>query len=209
MPVIRRPKASDVAKIGVTRALTTAMKAAPLWSSAPAVQAAAATWNTVADTLESNARAIADARSTLATLEASQRANRQDWRTATLQITGAVAVACQGSPDLVQSLGFDVYKHVPAVAQGAPTELAALPGKVPGEAVVSWQRGTAKNGFVVQRATDPADPTTVSLPLPWTKTRYTIEGPSRSIVHVRVAAIDATSPVGMGPWSDWVACTVR
>jgi hypothetical protein len=28
-------------------------------------------------------------------------------------------------------------------------------------------------------------------------------------VYFRVAAIDPTSSTGIGPWSDWVACTAR
>jgi hypothetical protein len=76
--------------------------------------------------------------------------------------------------------------------------------------VVVWQRGTAKHGFVVQRAADVANPATYASAVPCTKTKYTLTGAqSATVVHFRVAAIDPTAPAGVSPWSDWVACTVR
>ena len=101
--------------------------------------------------------------------------------------------------------------HVAPVAQDvAPSGLNTQPGTVAGEAVLSWPKGTAKRGFLVQRATDPANTATYSAAIPCTKTKYTIEGekPS-SVVYFRVAAIDPTKTAGLGPWSDWVAVTVR
>jgi hypothetical protein len=76
--------------------------------------------------------------------------------------------------------------------------------------VLTWARGDARHGFVVQLARDPASPATLSVPVPCTRSRFTFTGgtPS-SIVHLRVAAIDPTSPTGIGPWSDWIAATVR
>ena len=58
--------------------------------------------------------------------------------------------------------------------------------------------------------TDPANAATYSAIVPCTKTRYTLGGaPSGSIVHLRVAAVDATLPSGMGPWSAWASGTAR
>ena len=209
-PVIRKSTSTDVAKVTVTRSITTSMKAAPQWNASSALQAAVATWNVAADDLELNATVLADLRSKLVTAEASQRASRQSWRVAKTQVTAIVAVVCGGSPDQVHALGFDVLTRVGATAQAAPSGLVTLPGTAAGEAVVSWQRGSARHGFLVQSATDTANPATISASIPSTKTKLTITGAkSLSVVHFRVAAIDATSPMGMSPWSDWVACTVR
>jgi hypothetical protein len=209
-PVIRKPKGTDGAKVTVTRSVTTAMKVTPQWNASPTLQAAVTAWNAAADSVESNAKSIADTRTKLATLEANQRANRQSWKATTKQVTGIVSVVCEGSPDLVHALGFDVFTHVGAIAQVAPSGLVTLPGTVVGEAAVSWQRGTAKHGFLVQRASDPANPATIAAAIPCTRTKYKIEGAvSSSVVHFRVAAIDPTTPSGTSPWSDWVACTVR
>jgi hypothetical protein len=210
VPVIRKPKATDSEKITVTRTIVTAMKGTSQWSSSPALQAAAANWSSLADSLESNAKAIADARKALEGLVAKQRVTRQGWRVATKEVTGNVAAVTQGSADLVHSLGFDVITHAQPAAQPAPIGLVPLAGTAAGEAEVTWQRGTARHGFIVQRATDVANAATYTVPVPCTKVKYTIEGaPSASVVHVRVAAIDPRSSTGAGPWSDWVSCTVR
>jgi hypothetical protein len=207
-PVIRKPKNTDGEKISVTRSMTTAMKSAPLWNTSPALQTAVQAWNTVVDAVESNAKSIADAKTHLATLEATQRAHRHDWGVATKQVTVVATVACQGSPDQVHSLGFDVQTRVSAGQQPAPSGLVTVPETVGGAAAVSWQRGTARHAFLVQHATDVANPATVSAPIGCTKTKFTLAAPSGSIVHFRVAAIDPTVPTGLSPWSDWVACTV-
>jgi hypothetical protein len=209
LPVIRKPKDTDAEKISITRQITSAMKVAPLWNASPALQAANNAWNAAANAVESNATSVKEARSKLATLEATQRANRQDWAAATKQMIATAGIAAQGSPDQVQALGFDVFTRVALGPQPAPSGFAALPGTVAGEAVVAWQKGTARKGFLVQRASDPANPATFGAPIPCTKTKFKVEGEkSSTVINFRVAAIDTSSPTGIGPWSDWVACTV-
>jgi hypothetical protein len=124
---------------------------------------------------------------------------------------GTVSVVCEGSPDTVHLLGFDVFTHVGPISQVyAPSGLVSLPATVAGEAAISWQRGTARHGFLVQRATDTANAGTYSAVIPCTKTKYKTEGEkSSTTVYLRVAAIDPTTPAGLSPWSDWVACAVR
>ena len=74
----------------------------------------------------------------------------------------------------------------------------------------SWDKGIAIHGFVVQHATDPANPATVSGSIPWTRTTFKIDGlPSKANVSVRVAAIDPASPEGQSPWSAWVVGNAR
>ena len=119
----------------------------------------------------------------------------------------AVEVISQGSADAVHALGFDVSTHVVVGPLPAPSGVVARPGTVGGEAVVSWDKGSARHGFIVQHATDVANPATVST-IPCTKTKFTLEGATPlSTVHFRVAAIDPTT--GVSPWSDWVTSTVR
>jgi len=83
-------------------------------------------------------------------------------------------------------------------------------GKAAGEVVLTWHRGNAAHGFLVQHATDVANPATYSLLMASTRAKYTLKGAqSSTIVHFRVAAIDPASATGASPWSDWVAGTVR
>ena len=209
-PVLKKSRVTDAEKVSVTRSTTTGMKAAPQWSTSPALQAASTAWNAAADAVESNGKIVADLRTQLAAAEAAQRTNRQVWTFATKQLTAQVAVTAEGSSDAVHALGFDVITRGGPIAQVAPEGLHTAPGKVLGEGIFTWKRGTARHGFLVQHAADPSNPATVSPPVPCTKTKYKIEGAvSATIVHFRVAAIDTTSSTGSGPWSDWVACTVR
>ena len=209
-PVIKQSRRTDAAKVTVTRSTTTAMKAAPQWSTSPALQAASTAWNTAADAVESNAKIVANLKSQLAVADAAQRTNRQSWNVATKQMTALVAVTAEGSPDVVHALGFGVVTRAAPVAQVAPSGLNTAPGTVSGEAILTWKRGTARHGFLVQRAADPANPATFIAGVPCTKTKYMIDGaPPSTVVHFRVTAIDTTSSTGTSPWSDWVACTVR
>jgi hypothetical protein len=84
------------------------------------------------------------------------------------------------------------------------------PGKGLGEAVFAWKRGSARHGFIVQHATDVANPATISGNIPCTRAKYTLKGGQPlMLVHFRVAAVDPTVEGGHGPFSDWVAGMAR
>jgi hypothetical protein len=210
MPTIRKPKSSDVTKVATTRSTTTAMKGSSLWGGSPELQAANTAWNSAADSLESNAKAISNLRSQLATLEASQRTLRVGWTAATKRMMGIATVVCQGSADNVHALGLDVFAHVPIGALATPTGLTGKPGSLPGQALLAWHRGVAKHGFLVQHATDVANQATWSVLIASTRAKYTFDGGQpQSTLHFRVASIDPTSSTGTSPWTDWVAVTLR
>ena len=134
----------------------------------------------------------------------------RDWKAATGQVLATAASVCQGSVDQVRALGFEVRTHNPVGALPAPTGLTVTPGKDLGEVVFAWNRGSARHGFIVQHATDVANPATFSGNLPCTRLKYTLKGaPPSSTVHFRVAAIDPSSETDLGPFSDWVAGVTR
>jgi hypothetical protein len=125
-------------------------------------------------------------------------------------LQSAIEVFAAGSVDVVKSFGFEVMGHTPATPQLAPTELTVNPGKAAGQLAVGWKKGEARHGFVVQHATDLANQASYSAMLPCTRTKTTLGGlPSGTVVQVRVAAVDPTTPTGMSPWSDWRSGTVR
>jgi hypothetical protein len=170
----------------------------------------AAAWNTAADTIESTAKAIHDLRAQLAVLMAAQQGHRRDWSAAQKRVISESEVVTQGSADQVRELGFDVLTRIGPGLLAAPVVISAVSGKAVGEAVLTWHRGLAKHGFIVQRATDLANQATYSSPEPRTKAKYTlVGGNSGAVVHFRVAAIDPASPSGQSPWSDWAVATVR
>ena len=209
-PVLHKPMQTDVEKVQATRSTTQSMQASASWSAASDVQAATKVWNTAADSIEANAKVIAQLKDQLKTAESKQRTYRRDWRAARAQVLGSVNVFCAGSADAVKAFNFDVRSHAFIGAQAAPENLTVASGKDPGDATASWSRGTAHHGFVVQYATDVATPASYSALTPCTKTKYTVSGlPSGSNVHFRIAAVDPTSKSGIGPWCAWAAGTAR
>jgi hypothetical protein len=119
-------------------------------------------------------------------------------------------VLCNGSAEKVTGLALDVETRARLGALGAPADLAVNPGAGSGEVAASWLRGNARHGFVVQHATDAANPATYAPPMPWTKTRFTLGGLApNATVSFRVAAIDPTSATGASPWSAWVVGNAR
>jgi len=211
VPVLRKPKANDAAKVASARATVTAMQASGLWNTNPALQATGTAWNTVTDALDANVKVVADLRNKLAAAVSAQRALRRDWTDAMRHTTASVAVATQGSADQVHELGFDVRTQaMPGNGLAVPSGLTTVVSKTVGEAIVKWARGQARHGFIVQHATDVANAATISLPIPCTKATFKLQGlPSGSIVHVRVAAIDPTSPSGHTEFTDWVPVSAR
>ena len=195
----------------VTRDVTSAASKNPGWQQAPDLQAVSKAWNQIADSIEGNATVVAGLRSQLKIAEAKQHTLRRAWRVTKKQVLSTVDVLCAGSADDLRAYGFDVLQHgVPGQPIAVPGDLSTTPGKGSGEVSAKWPKGDARHGFIVQHATDVANPATFSAPMPCTKCKLTLTGqvPATS-VHFRVAAIDPSSPTGQTAWSAWVAGTVR
>jgi hypothetical protein len=209
MPAIRKPRRTDADKLTLTRSMSDTIKASPEWGAAIDVQAATNGWNTAADAIDAQAKMVASLEDQLNTAVSHLGVLRRDWQAATKHLTSTVNVFCKGSVNRVKAFGFDVVTRGTRTPLVAPSDLAATKGKTLGAVNASWSRGSARNGFVVQHAMDPANPATYSAFVPCTKPRYTLEGaPSGSLVYLRVAAVDPTEKSGLGPWSEWTGGTV-
>jgi len=207
---IRKPKGTDAQKVTVTQATIQGMQASPSWASATDLQAAVKPWGAAATALGANTTAIANLRKQLAQAEATQLTLRRDWQLNMSHVLSVATLFCAGSADTMKSLGLDVVLHGRIGALGTPADLAVKPGRVSGEVAASWTRGNAIHGFLVQHATDPATPATVSLPQACTKATFKLDGmPSGANVSFRVAAIDPSSSTGQSPWSAWVAGSAK
>lgn len=208
---VRLATLTDAQKVSVARDVMASAKVAPGWVTAPELQAAFAAWNKAADEIEAQASQIGQLRLALQTLETKQLGSRRSWRAGKKQVLGAVDVLCAGSADDLKAYGFEVLSRTSPGAQIAtPDGLKTASGKVLGDVTVSWPKGSARHGFVVQHGTDVANSATYSAPIPCTSRKFTLKGGvSGSIVHFRVAAIDPSSPTGMTAWSAWVSGTVR
>ena len=209
-PYIKAPRKTDKQKVSVTRSVTTSMQGSPAWNSDPALQAASTVWNQRADAIEAGAKVVSDLHSKLKTAEGALLGLRRDWSVATQHMVATVAIHCNGSADEAVALGFDVQTRAPKVPQTAPADLAVQPGKAAGEVVATWSKGTARNGFIVQHATDVANPATIAAPAPSTRPKFTLKGAqSLSTVFFRVAAIDPMVEAGRSDWSAWVSGSAK
>ncbi len=210
LPVITKPKDTDVEKVQCTQSMVAAMEACAGWAAAGDVQTAVKVWTASADAIDANATTIAGLRDQLRTAEGKQLTLRRGWQAATLQVLSTVNVFCNGSADALKAFGFGVREHGAIGARAAVEGLTVATGAQVGQVVGEWPRGTGTLGFAVQWATDPASATTYSAITPCTKTRHTVSGsPSGTVVYLRVAEIDPTTPTGIGPWGAWAAGTAR
>ena len=210
-PTLKQATRTDAQKVNVAHATTTSMAQSPLWGGAGDVQSAAKAWSQSADDLDGNAKVIANIKLQLAAAEAKQLTLRRNWRVCKRHVLSTVSIVCAGSADAVKGFSFAVITRTPASLLAAVEGITSSQGAATGEATIEWPKGLARNGFLVQHATNAADATTYSAPIACTKTRYTLAGasPSGSSVSFRVAAVDPLAPSGQSPWSVWVAATVR
>ena len=159
---MKKSTATDALKVSVTHSLAQAMQQSPDWASATDVQSAVKVWGKDADSIDANAKAIANLRAQLKAAEAQQEGLRRDWQASKKQVLSTVTVYCGGSADKVKGFNLDVVTRARLGALATPTSLAVNPGKVQGEVVSSWAKGLATHGFLVQHATDPTNAATVS-----------------------------------------------
>jgi hypothetical protein len=210
-PTIKKPTITDAQKVDVAHSTTASMAKSPLWVTSLDVQAAAKAWSQTADDLGSNAKIISDLRNQLKAAESKQQGNRRSYRACKRQVLSTVSLVCAGSADDVKGFSLDVITRAAASLLAEVTGITTSPGKAVGEATAKWLRGLARNGFLVQHATNAADPVTYSASIACTKIKYTLggAGPSGSSVYFRIAAVDPRSPAGQTPWSAWVVATVK
>ena len=204
VPTIRQPKERDADKVALTTQLHQSVTASPDWAQATAVQTALASLDGDAQKIAAILAQIDGLRGQLATALTQLVGVRRDWGTSLKHLLGTVQVYSKGSVDVVKGFGFEVRSASALGPLPTPTNLVLSKGKAIGAVTAKWDRGMGRHGFVVQHATDSANPATFSTPQAWTKTKLTIGGlPSGSTVSFRVAAIDPSSPSGSSPYTPW------
>ena len=210
-PTIHKPTTTDAQKVNVTRDTTTAAKQSAGWATAQPFQAAVAVWNKAADDIDANALVLSGLRAQLKLANAKQLVVRRAWSAARKQVYGTLDVQCAGSADDVKAFGFDPIVRVQATLPNAtPGPIVTKAGTLSGEVVISWPKGTARHGFLVQTATDAGNPASYSVVIACTKTKLTIDGFTPGAhVFVRVAAVDPSSKTGQTAWTAWVSATAR
>jgi hypothetical protein len=209
-PKLNKPKVTTVDKVSFTRSFSTSFKASPQWSTATELQGAVTSWNTTADALEANAATITLLRDQLRTAMLTRRSQLQQWGIETTHVVSCVTVLAGGDAEVLHGLGVEAVLPSAHVALAVPGPIVIVPGSISGQAKVTWTSSADHHGYVLQHASDVANAATISNSVVCTKRRFLLTGAlAASVVHVRVAAIDPSSPTGQTEWSEWFAGSVR
>jgi hypothetical protein len=208
-PTSKKPFNTDDEKITCEHEHVDALKASSHWATATDVQSAASAWGATTDQLDTNAKLITKLHGDLAAATTVQTALRIKWLSGRTHTISAVRAFAGGDPTIIADMGFTVLtRAAPGSEITAPTGIVTSPGTISGEALFAWDEGANRHGFVVQHATNPADPSTFSAPIPCTSPDFALDGqPPGAVVHLRVASIDPAVKGHLTDWSPWVAGT--
>ncbi len=185
-----------------------AIKASVNWGlpAAAPLQTAVGFWATENTNLTTGAALVASLEKQLAAAHAAQLTNLRRWGTRRVGVLNALNVLCDGSKDMMATFGVAVAEPAAHVAASVPVDLKSVKSATTGVAAVKWW-GTPKNadGFMVQHATNTADPTTYSAAIPCTKRSFQLPGQTpAATIYFRVAAQDPSLPGGVTAWTAWV-----
>jgi hypothetical protein len=208
-PTSKKPFQTDDEKITGQREHMDALKASSHWATATDVQSAASAWAATTDQMDTNGKQIAKLHSDLATATSLQTTLRMKWLSGRKHTITSVGVFASGDPTIITDLAFTVLTRAAVGSEiTVPTGIVTSPGTVQGEVLFAWDEGSNRHGFMVQHATNPADPTTYSATIPCTAPSFTLDGQTPgAVVHIRVASIDPALKSHVTDWSPWVAGT--
>jgi hypothetical protein len=179
-------------------------------ASAPEVQTNLKAWALVLALLATNNTTKASAKGQLTQAETAEPALMRRCRVRRNLVLGAVQAFGDGAAQVVQSLNVAVATRVPKPLAITPVNLHPMKKKMPTYASVRWNPTPGAHGYLLQHATNPADPTTYAAPISVTAAKYHLTGQTPGVtVYFRVLACDARLvPTGQSAFTAWVAVVV-
>jgi hypothetical protein len=121
----------------------------------------------------------------------------------------AVTVFAAGSKDVIKSFSFDVAERGESPLETTPVNMRGVRSKVTGTATWKWQTHPGNHGYMFQHATNPADPTTYSVPVYGKPGTFALPAQTPgATLYARVAAFDARLPGRQTDWTAWAAVLV-
>jgi hypothetical protein len=208
-PVLTKPSNTPAEKVSAANIHIAAVKNSADWATATEVQTAAAAWSTENDNLAAGNKLVAECKSTLAAAQANLLTLKRRWELRKNGLLNAVNAVCDGSKDKVQGFGLGVVVRKPQQAAEVPEGLRGKRSKTVGTVTVVWPTRRHNRGFLVQYATDPANPATYSVPRASSKGKFELAGQTPgATIYFRVLAFDPWSPNGQTDYSPWVAAMV-
>jgi hypothetical protein len=203
------PTSTPVEKVDTGNAAIAGVNGSPELAAAPEVQTALGLFATENDNLDANNKKKEDLRQQLSQAEAEGVTIARRWNLRRKGLLNAIDVHCDGSKEKVQRFNLGVVERGKLPPAAVPAGLHQAHGPKPTTVVVAWDKTKGADGYVVQHATDPADPATYAAPAICKRTRFALPGQAlAATIHFRVAAIDPDLPGGQSEYAPWVAATV-
>jgi hypothetical protein len=177
--------------------------------SASDVKATATAWNASLILLQTNNTNKAKARADLDLALSNEPSLVRDCNLNKRQMLAAIDVFSKGSKDTVKSFNVEVEARQTRPEATVPANLRAMKVVMPTHARVRWDPTLGAEGYMVQHATNTADPSTYAAPVRTTGARYDLGGQTAgTTVYFRVAALDTALPGGQTAFSAWVAVVI-
>jgi hypothetical protein len=206
----RKSYGTDAEKIDACTDQTTAMAASPDWANAADLQKSAAAWTATTAAMKTTITSIDGLRAQVAQLIVTLNTQRGTWIANRKATISALSLYCNGSAKMIEGFGADVFTHTVGGTILVPSGLSTMPGVNAGTVDFMFDDTVNRYGFVVQFATNIADPTTYSPQIPCHQGFFSLDGQtSGATLQFRAAAVDPTQRFHMTGWSPWVAGTVH
>jgi hypothetical protein len=177
-------------------------------AAAPDVQAAIIPWTAANTALDTNNKSKAAGKAAVALAETNQPILMRRWGVRKDAVMVAIAAYGDGSKDLVQTF-VAVEEREPPPPAVVPVNLRAMKVNKPTIASVRWDPTPGARGYLLQHATNPADPTTYSAAISTPGARFHLPGQApATMVYFRVLACDPALPNGQTAYTAWVGVAV-
>jgi hypothetical protein len=179
-------------------------------ANAPEVATNLKAWGVVLTALATNNTSKSAAKTQLSLAETAEPALMRRCRVRRNLVLGAVQSFGDGAAQAVQSLNMAVEEREPTPLAITPQNLRSMKKKVPTSAAVRWDPTPGAKGYLLQHATNPADPTTYSPQISLTAAKYYLGGQTPgATVYFRVLACDGRLvPTGQTAFTAWFAVFV-
>jgi hypothetical protein len=176
---------------------------------APEIDAAVKLWADEQKNLVAANQTVADADAAAAKARTLRATIMRRWRGRAQGCINAVGVFADGSEAVIKEFFLDLAERHDAPLATMPQDVHNVQIDHSGAACGAWKTVKANRGFMVQYATNAADPATYSAPTFFTKGKLRLDGQTPgATIHLRVAACDSRLPGGVTAYTPWVALLV-
>lgn len=173
---------------------------------APEVEVAVNFWSDEQKNLVAANQKVSDADAAAAKARTERATAMRRWKGRAQGCLNAIDVLADGSEQVIKEFFLEPAERHARPLETVPQGLQNVQSKVSGTATGAWKTHRANHGYMVQYASNPADPATYSAPAFVTKGRFQLMGQTPgSTLHLRVAACDSRLPGGTTAYTGWVA----